>query len=161
MPELTFQDRLCAGLRSEGWRETDRSARYRVFVRKDTRNKFFVGVNGALRYGPTRSNTRSVGDPSSQGTVYTQILTAGERALNIDGAKVRDRIAALRASSNLGETPAEPVPDAVHASFDAVPCTTDVVEATFCDTLVPDEGTRLIEIDSGEIISDTKVEETR
>lgn len=124
MPELTFQERLCAGLKSEGWKETDRSAKYRVFIRNGTRNKFFVGKNGALRYGATRSNTRAVGDPSSQGAAYTQILTAGEKALNVAQVVVRDRLAALRAASQLQPTPAEPKMDAVEHN-----ARTDLAEA--------------------------------
>lgn len=143
MSDLTYQQLLCAGLRSEGWRETDGSSKYRVF-QKGTRNKMYVGSAGALRYGPTRSSTRSIGDPSNRTPTYNQILQAGEKVLKVDGSKIQARIDALKNAGQqmAGYEHAQNVlneqTDPVIASFDEPSTSTERFDQVPCDGLLND-----------------------
>lgn len=93
MSQPTIQEIICAALRARGWRETDRSSKYRVFVQNGARDKAFVGSNGALRVGANRSSTHSLTDTAT----YRMMLQEGERLLKVDTGAVQASMAAFRA----------------------------------------------------------------
>ncbi len=78
MPNLTFRERLIAGLLALGYKRdlTDRS-HYEAFTRPGLDDKLFVGTNGALRKGHCASKSWSIGDATRQTPVYSQILAKG------------------------------------------------------------------------------------
>lgn len=88
MAKATFHDRLVAGLTSRGYRIVDGGGRYTKFTRSDLRSKstgksfyIFVGPNGALRAGVNVTDSRSIGEPARQSTLYIGLLTDGDAAL--------------------------------------------------------------------------------
>lgn len=83
----TLQERLCAGLEARGHIEVVREAgSYCRFERTYSESGrvtsyYFVGVNGGLRIGRVKSESRSIGDPTRQTEVYKKLLAEGDSAL--------------------------------------------------------------------------------
>lgn len=82
MKTKTYRERLIAGLKSMGYIAEQNRSKYDAFVHTQRSNKLFVGSNGALRSGPSASNSYSLGDPANQSTLYKQILEKGDAELN-------------------------------------------------------------------------------
>lgn len=80
----TLEERLVAGLIAEGWREDrDERSNLRGFRHAGLADcKRFVGKAGALRQGPCRSKSFSIGDPTRQTLIYKRILAAGDSTLD-------------------------------------------------------------------------------
>jgi hypothetical protein len=84
----TKEQLLVAGLVAKGHHELPSASRYRKFTAKAPDRFFFVGPNGALRYGRTASESRSLEGWSQ----LSEILDLGQRQLNGLGLKAIDDI---------------------------------------------------------------------
>ena len=78
MPNLTFKERLAAGLLALGYvpDPTDRS-RYSAYTKPGHKNKLFIGESGALRCGECASRSFSIGCPADMTPKYAFVLDKG------------------------------------------------------------------------------------
>lgn len=81
----TFCERIERGLVASGWTRdwTDRS-KYAAWIKQGESSKLFTGPSGALRKGRCASDSISIGDPANQRSLYADLLSIGEQALELD-----------------------------------------------------------------------------
>lgn len=60
MSKMTKQDQIANQLREIGFHEEDSFRKYRKFTHPSMKNCIFIGRKGAMRYGRTQSESRSV-----------------------------------------------------------------------------------------------------
>lgn len=83
--KYTFAQRIERGLIASGWaRDYSDKSRYTAWIKPGEVNKLFTGPSGALRKGQCASRSYSIGDPSNQRSLYADLLSLGERELDIE-----------------------------------------------------------------------------